>query len=118
MIGFSIGSLLSSVSLIHSSTATIPVGRNAEKSGTTERQIDATKFAFCPFRGVPSGIAAMGRWNSAKPVRAGLCRSPRDGVAAKADFSNFLRNVAPDFLQYISGIQSREGQNNERNFEL
>jgi hypothetical protein len=36
-------------------------------------------------------------------LELGLCRSPRDGVAAKADFSNFLRNVAPDFLQYISG---------------
>ena len=24
-------------------------------------------------------------------------------------------NIAPDFLQYISGIQSREGQNNRRN---
>jgi hypothetical protein len=30
----------------------------------------------------------------------------------------FPHNVAPDFLQYISGIQSREGQNNEKKFEL
>jgi hypothetical protein len=34
-------------------------------------------------------------------MELGLCRSPRDGVAAKADFSNFLRNLAPDFLQYM-----------------
>jgi hypothetical protein len=34
-------------------------------------------------------------------LELGLCRSPLDGVAAKADFSNFPRNVAPDFLQYL-----------------
>jgi hypothetical protein len=33
-------------------------------------------------------------------ITSGTSRSPRDGVAAKADFSNFLRNLAPDFLQY------------------
>ena len=32
----------------------------------------------------------------------GLGRSPRDGVKAKADFSNFPRNVAPDFLHHLS----------------
>jgi hypothetical protein len=35
-------------------------------------------------------------------LELGLCRSPRDGVAAKADFSNVLRNLASDFLQYTS----------------
>ena len=35
-------------------------------------------------------------------MELGLCRSPRHGVAAKAGFSNFLRNLAPDFLQYTA----------------
>jgi len=35
-------------------------------------------------------------------LELGLRRSPRDGVAAKADFSNFPRNLALDFLQYRS----------------
>jgi hypothetical protein len=33
-------------------------------------------------------------------LELGLRRSPRHGVAAKWGFSNVLRNLAPDFLQY------------------
>jgi hypothetical protein len=51
-------------------------------------------------------------------MELGLCRSPRDGVAAKADFSNFPRNVAPDFLQYLNKDQktlTRRRHNEESN---
>jgi hypothetical protein len=37
---------------------------------------------------------------------------------ASPNLLHFSRNVAPDFLQYISGIQSREAQTDERKFEL
>ena len=51
-------------------------------------------------------------------LELGLRRSPGDGVAAKADFSNFLRNLAPDFLQYFNRDQktlTRRRHNEESN---
>jgi hypothetical protein len=38
--------------------------------------------------------------HAANGLELGLRRSPRHGVAAKGGFSNVLRNLAPDFLQY------------------
>jgi hypothetical protein len=46
-------------------------------------------------------------------MELGLRRSPRDGVAAKAGFSNFLRNLAPDFLQYLSKTPNQGRWDNE-----
>jgi hypothetical protein len=47
-------------------------------------------------------IESYCRQSQHRRLELGLRRSFRHGVAAKWGFSNVLRNLAPDFLQYLS----------------